>query len=221
MEGRGQPLHAPLRGVVEGLGLRFEPSPISSDEHGIFTNGYMLPLPESGRETVAVALNCGTNGHFLLFDDLNLSEGIIPEEKAEGLLVDVEDKKCAVSFTAASGAPIATYATWSLTLEKGAPLPDSNRLKVTLRSPESTESVLVDAPNGLPADSAFVNMRVGANAFLDEQAATSGTFSGGITNGGWHLRIEEIDDPEHPKESGDVRTFKAENLVLELYGHAQ
>jgi hypothetical protein len=56
VEGRGQPLHAPLRGVVEGLGLRFEPSPISSDEHGIFTNGYMLPLPESGRETVAVAL---------------------------------------------------------------------------------------------------------------------------------------------------------------------
>ena len=56
VEGRGQPLHAPLREVVEGLGMRFEPSPISSDEHGIFTNGYMLPLPEPARKTVAVAL---------------------------------------------------------------------------------------------------------------------------------------------------------------------
>ena len=56
VEGRGQPLLKALREVIEGMGLCFEPRPISSDEHGIFKNGFVLPLPESARQTVAVAL---------------------------------------------------------------------------------------------------------------------------------------------------------------------
>jgi hypothetical protein len=56
VEGRGQPLLEALREVIEGMGLSFAPRPISSDEHGIFMNGFMLPLPESARQTVAVAL---------------------------------------------------------------------------------------------------------------------------------------------------------------------
>jgi subtilisin family serine protease len=163
-------------------------------------------------ETVDVALNCGqdTSGENIMipvFTNLKLTDGIIPEAKAEAVPVDVQDKKCSVSFTADSGADIATHATWSLTLEKGAPLPASNTLKVTLVSPSGTESVVIGAPNGLSGDAELVNMRVGSNAFLDED-------SGGV----WSLRMEEVEDPDHPKEAGDQRTFRAEDLRLEIYG---
>jgi subtilisin family serine protease len=100
-----------------------------------------------------------------------------------------------------------TFTVAAVSEEAAAPLPKSNTLNVVLVSPSGTESVLIDAPNGLEDDAEMMNMRVGSNAFLDEESA-----------GIWTLRIKEVEDPYHPKEAEDLRTFRAENLTLEIYG---
>ena len=88
------------------------------------------------------------------------------------------------------------------------PLPDASMIEVNLTSPAGTVSTLIAAPNGLPGDAAFVNTRVGSNAFVDERS-----------QGAWSLSVREVDAAQAPfKDPKDLRAFKVDNILLEIYG---
>lgn len=70
---------------------------------------------------------------------------------------------------------------WYLNINS--PIPDAlaPNLKISLRSPSNTESVLVDAPNGLSETDEYNETRLSSMQFMDEQS-----------NGNWTLRVEDV-----------------------------
>jgi subtilisin family serine protease len=71
---------------------------------------------------------------------------------------------------------------WSVSINSPLPKMTTPKLKISLRSPSNTESVLVDAPNGLSESDEYNETRLSSVQFMDEQS-----------NGNWTLRIEDVD----------------------------
>lgn len=82
-----------------------------------------------------------------------------------------------------------------------------SHMKITLTSPGGTSSVLLDAPNGIDEKAKFIQTRFGSNAFLDESA-----------DGSWALSVEETPDFDDKKDAEDLRSFRLENMKIEIYG---
>jgi subtilisin family serine protease len=87
---------------------------------------------------------------------------------------------------------------WYISINSPIPGAIAPNLKISLRSPNNTESVLVDAPNGLNASDAYNETRLSSVQFMDEQS-----------NGNWTLKIED-------KNGG---SFTLDKWEMQIRGH--
>ncbi len=105
--------------------------------------------------------------------------------------------------------PPAQSANWTLSLEKGAPKPSSEKFTVSLVSPDGTKAEFIkqyppygnDTPkgNGLSPNQEFYKTRMGSSRFLDKDP-----------RGTWTLEVLANDDKEI--------TYMVKNAKVEIYG---
>lgn len=139
----------------------------------LYKGSNIANLTTYGDENLSTAVSFADNN--LLLDSSSIFSGITGNA-SESTTFDVnqtDNYYIGVESNASS---------WYLSINS--PIPDSiaPNLKISLRSPSNTESVLVDAPNGLSESDVYNETRLSSMQFMDEQS-----------NGNWTLRIEDVD----------------------------
>lgn len=168
---------------------------------GYYAFDFAMSNIDNNATEMDVMLTCGD---IEIFKDIKITSGTA--ERKGNIAHAFSKDDCRVYFRFDNSATEGD-ATWSLKLTKGYPLPDMSHMKITLTSPGGTSSVLLDAPNGIDEKAKFIQTRFGSNAFLDESA-----------DGSWALSVEETPDFDDKKDAEDLRSFRLENMKIEIYG---